>query len=224
MSRANPRFHRINAQLPALAVNAVRATFNYLIDNQLALWVLDYIGSSLAYSGTGFELAMATSLAGALGTTLRAMLSADCFFTSVKVQSLTTPSRMPGIFTVATANQPGTVAGNHIPSEMSAICYKVTGTKGQHGRGRLMLPGIPSSFLTPGTDCNRLNAAGSAAAQNFDTAVVGTTYADGGNTYAPGLTQRTLHGAATAFGALLTGLGTRLLLGTVRRRRIGRGK
>jgi hypothetical protein len=223
MSRAVPRFHRTNAPLPGLAVPAYRVTVFYLVDQQICLWNQDYIMTNATQQASS-EANIANTFYAAVVTPLRACLSSDCTFTAVKATCLTQPSRMPSTFNVLPANQAGTVAGTHVPSEVAAIISKLSGVKGQHGRGRLYLPGIPSSFLAPGTDANRWTAAAMSAFAALSTAIFSNTIADGTNNAIAGLTTRVLRGLPVTNGATLTSQVQRALAGVIRRRRIGRGK
>jgi hypothetical protein len=223
MSRAVPRFRRTNATLPGLATPAYRVTVFYLVDQQICLWNQDYIMTTAAQQATS-EANIANSFYAAVVASLRACLSSDCFFTAVKATCLSSPQRMPSTFNVLAANQPGTVVGTHVPSEVAAIISKQSFTKGQHGRGRLYLPGIPSSFLAPGTDANRWTAAAITAFAALSTAMFSNTIADGTNVAIAGLTTRVLRGLPTTQGQTLQSQIQRALAGVIRRRRIGRGK
>lgn len=223
MSKANPHFHRNNAQLPALATPAYRIQPFYVVDQQTCLWTMDFIMTSSAQSATS-EQNLATTFNTAMATAIRGFLAADCFYVGVKVTCLTTPARIGFMFNVATANQSGQVAGNHLPSQMAAIISKYTSTKGQHGRGRFYLPGVPIQFTTPATDCDRINAAGVTAMGAINTALLGGAITDSANVALPAVTQRVAAGAAVTHGQVIAQLQSRLLLGVIRRRRVGVGK
>jgi hypothetical protein len=223
MSKAFPRFHRTNAPLPVLATVAYRVTVFYQLDNQVCLWNMDYIMASSVQTASS-EQNLANNFITACTTAIRGCLAADGLFSQVKVQCLTNPARIPSIVAIIAGNQPGSVAGTHLPSEVAAIISKQTSTKGQHGRGRLYLPGVPNSFVTPGTDANRLNATGVAASAALATALNSATIQDGAVNASPAVTTRVLKGLPTTQGQTLTTFTSRFLLGTVRRRRIGRGK
>lgn len=223
MSRANPRFKRTNPILPALTTPAYRVTTLYLCDQQVCLFTMDGIMASNTQTANS-ESNLATSWDTTMRAALKGMLSSDCFLTGYKVQCLTTPTRMPFNFAIPSISQAGGVAPSHIPLEMAVILSKGTAFKGQHGRGRAYFPGFPSSGLTPATDANRVNALGQTWLTAVGTALIAGTILDGANAFQPAVTQRTTKGAPTTNGAVITVFAFKLLLGTVRRRRIGRGK
>jgi hypothetical protein len=223
MSKAHPRFHRNNALLPLITGVAYRVQPFYIVDQQICLWTVDYlVPTSTATTVT--EANIAASWSSTMQAALRGMLAIDCFYTQVKVSCLTNPALLPIYLAIATANQPGTGGNTHMPSEIAAIISKATATKGQHGRGRLYLPGIPVAYVTPTTDANRLNATGVAAQAALTTALSAVGVTDGTNTATPAVTQSVAAGAATTRGQVLSNFTNRTLLGVVRRRRIGRGK
>lgn len=223
MSRANPRFHRTNAALPALTTPAYRITAFFTVDGQSCLYTQDYIMTTTAQS-TNAESNLASSWHTAVLTNLRNCLASDVLYLGAKCQCLSTPSRLPYSLVNVAATQPGLVAGAHMPSEMSAIISKSTSTKGQHGRGRFYVPGIPVSFVVPSTDANRLTPSAVTNYTNLANAMMSASITDGANVAMASVTTRVLRGLATVAGQVLTQMIVRALLGTTRRRRIGRGK
>jgi hypothetical protein len=146
-------------------------------------------------------------------------LSADWASTA---ESLTVVHRNDIATTVSTVNAAiaGARAAGHEPSEVAAILNRITALKGQHGRGRCSLPGIATA------DVSGSRLAG--AIIGVMTTLCGkmtTTASDGSNTWIPSLGTRSLTSPrlVTSF-ALLTNASVNTLLGTVRRRKIGRGK
>lgn len=120
-------------------------------------------------------------------------------------------------------SKPGTALGSPLPLEMAAIIRKTGPFKGQHGRGRVFMPGIPVSFTTPATNPNLLNATGILAYQNLATSIVSPDVV-GGITYKSCVSTRPIPPALVVTTAADTPVMTPVaLLGTVRRRREGRG-
>lgn len=223
MSRAVRRFFRTNPPLPTLTTPAYRVTFQYLVDQQICLVTHDFIMSTNSQTNAS-EQNLANSFNTTTAPQLKNALSSDCFLQTIKVQCLTTPSRLPFTFTLPSASQAGSVVGNHLPSEIAAIVTKYTATKGQHGRGRIYLPGLPSSFITPGSDANRLTATGLAATNGTATGFTSASNLDGTNLALAAVTTRVLKGAPTTQGQTVALYVSRALVGVIRRRRIGRGK
>lgn len=229
MSRALRRFHRINPSLPSLTGGiAMRIQPMGHIDNQIWLMTFDYISFTTGTPNSNAESNLANAWITNCGTAMRGCMAADVAFDTIKVTCLNLNTRQPFFAGSLAGMGNGTVAGTHIPSEMAMVLSKYTAFKGQHGRGRAYIPGCPSTFVTPGTDANRINATGQTAVNAFGVALLNTV-SDGTNTYTIGVTQRTTSGAPTQFGAVLKsaatgGLVIQTLLGTARRRRIGRGK
>jgi hypothetical protein len=223
MSRAIRRFTRTNAPLATLTTPAFRVTVFYLVDNQVALFNMDYIMQTSTISAAAESNIGSTFLTAALAG-LRAMLSADCLLTQVKVTCLTIITRQPVVTAVAAASQAGTGGAGHLDSQVSAQYTKQTAVKGQHGRGRCYLPGVPLGFCTQTTDANRLNASGIAQMGTTANALLSNTIADGTNVAIAAVTTRVVKGQPTTAGAPLTFLIARALLSIIRRRRIGRGK
>jgi len=61
------------------------------------------------------------------------------------------------------AATPGTIAGNALPEDVSAVVQRLTATPGPDGRGRIFVAGLPESF----SNGSYLNAAGLAALSAF---------------------------------------------------------
>lgn len=223
MSKANPRYRRNNALLPLLTTPAYRVTSLYLVDGQICLISQDFIMTTSSQTAAS-EQNITTSFNLTTLTLLRACLANDCFQTAVRTQCLTTPSRIPWTTFFASGSQAGSGGSTHLPSEIAVILSKATSTKGQHGRGRLFLPGIPSAFLAPATDANRLTAAALTTVSALATAILSAGTVDGANVGIASITQSTKAGAPTIRGQALSLITVRLLVGVIRRRRIGRGK
>jgi hypothetical protein len=224
MSRANPRFHRINVPLPSLVgATAFELQVTGFIDNQIWIFGMQYIWTGGAVPNANAELNLGNNWATNCVTSLRGIIASDVQINQVKVSCLTIPARLPVYTSGGGLPAFGSVAGNHIPSEMAGIVSRYTNFKGQHGRGRFYVPGVPISFVTPAGDANRINALGVSAYSVFVANIV-TPISDGTNNYSLAVIQRTRGGAAATNGAAATQAFGRSLLGTVRRRRVGRGK
>jgi hypothetical protein len=117
----------------------------------------------------------------------------------------------------------GTVIGNAYPSYVSVAIFRSSNLKGQHGRGRVQFPAVPLSFVTPGTNQNRINAG---AITLYDTiaGLMSTTITSSGVPWRP-IISTTPVAPATVIskGVEIIRCQVESLLGTTRRRRIGRG-
>ena len=221
MSRANPRFRRVNPPLPPVGAGngIVQYQIRGSIEGQLTI-------SSFYYSAavpvpTPGQLA---TLRGNISTNLLAKyalcVSADWALT---IEVLNVVHRNDLFGSTSTGNVP-TVGGRpagHLPTEVAGVINKVSAVKGQHGRGRLSLPAIATSDVT----LSRITNAGELAALNNLEGAMLATATDGVNTWTPCIAQRGVvpPKLVVGFTPLVTAI-TNTLLGTIRRRKIGRGK
>lgn len=211
---------RNNPPLPLLTTPAYRVVVQFLCDNQVCIITQDYIMQTQGQSSLS-EYNIANAFKTAVQSSLQSVLDSTSSITSYKVACLSVPARMPYILASGVA---GNVSNTHIPLEMAVIVTKQTLTKGQHGRGRMYFPGVPSTFVSPLVDPNRINLTGSTAYQAVASAMTSASIVDSGNQALPAVTQRVHGGAAVVNGQTVASFVVRALLGTVRRRRIGRGK
>jgi hypothetical protein len=117
----------------------------------------------------------------------------------------------------------GGVAGNSLPGPVASVTTKYTALKGQHGRGRYYGGSVPISFCTPAVDPNTLNAGALAAYVNYNLGLL-APLAAGGVNWALAVSLRPAPPLTLVTNAaLVTILQTEQPLGTVRRRREGRG-
>lgn len=220
MSRANPRFRRNNFALAPLTNDILRVKVVGTIESQVCVSSFFYKGPSLLNNCT---LANLTDLGsgfvatGNMLTKYLAAVSSDYVLTNVNIDCPTTPSLAP-LITTQVGNGGGPTP--HLPTEVCGVLIKQTAAKGQCGRGRLSIPAVPSAWVTA-SKVTTLTAYFALASQ-IETAITagGDTFfpvvysAKGSRTHPiPGYAAITL--VQPAAGALL---------GTVRRRKIGRGK
>lgn len=223
MSRAAPRFRRPSPSLPALGFPA------YLVQAQghgeagIFLVNFAYIANNVAQTAAS-EANIAASAAVAWAAAFRGCMNASYSLDAIKVTCVTTVTRQPFTNNTSAALGAGTIAGNPLPSTVAATIAKSTATKGQHGRGRNYMPGVPQSFITAATDPDRINAVGLVAYNAFVTALLNTALADGATNCNLAIYTRVAAGQPVTKGQLVTTCVMRSLLGTIRRRRVGRGK
>lgn len=219
MSRANPRFRRSNQRLSTPVNNVYRVKMVGSIEGQLTINVLYYTdqnGVATANPTHQSNLFAALSLANGVNAKYAACMSSDWTFTQVVIDCPTSPSLAPYLVVGGTA---GTGPSGHEPTEVAFPLIKYTAVKGQCGRGRISFPAVPTTWVTASKVSN---TTAHTAFGNIAIAVI----AGGGDTFTPVLYSRNGSRAFPGAGvAPLIGVySLNSLLGTVRRRKIGRGK
>jgi hypothetical protein len=115
------------------------------------------------------------------------------------------------------------VSGHSLPLEMAATISRQTAVKGQHGYGRISAPAIPISFTNPAANPNLLTGAAQTIYTTFYAGLQGT-FTTASRTWNHVLSERPVKPAALVTKAgLVTSFLVRQVLGTARRRKIGRG-
>lgn len=220
MSRAKPRFKRVNPPLPALTNNIFLVSVLGVIENQLTINTFAYEDNKAVGAPAGnpeAELGAAWRV-NVLGS-YRACCSADWSVTGIKTSCINLPTRIP-VFDTGAYPLAGTGATGHFPTEVSAVIQRKTVYKGQSGRGRFSLPALPLSAAT----ASALTAGQIATQNTFLTALAGTLTTVN-NVFSPALvSRRGVFPNFTYGSALLTAFINNTVLGTVRRRKIGRGR
>jgi hypothetical protein len=118
----------------------------------------------------------------------------------------------------------GTAGATALPSTVAAVLTRYTGLKGQHGRGRLYMPCVPNTFVTPAVDPNSLNGAAVTAYDALQAAMI-VALTDGVTPHRAVVVTRALKPATVpSFAAAISSVVLETTLGTVRRRRKGRGQ
>jgi hypothetical protein len=224
MSRATPRFRRINPPLPAATGYVVQVIMSGIMDGQR--WVMDFGFMGIgAVPPTGAESAIATSFTALTQPTWQPMTANNVTWDTTKVSCVTSPTRNPFVLTTAPLTLFGTGGGvGHIQSTDAPIFSKYTATKGQHGRGRNYIPGLPIAFVAPAIDANSLTAAGLVLTTAFAQGLRTNPFTDGTNVLDLCVYTRPARGLPVTLAQNVLVVVPRPLLGTVRRRRVGRGK
>lgn len=152
--------------------------------------------------------------------TWKATLAADTSITRY-ICAETSAGVTPSVVTLA--NVVGTGGTVSLPGFVASVVTKYSTLKGQRGRGRMYMGGVPTAFTTPATDPNLINAAGIAAYLAL-TAPLLVGVVAGGTTWNLSITTRPVPPAVlVATGVPVNILQLQQPLGTVRRRREGRG-
>lgn len=218
MSRANPRFRRNNPKLPLPVGNVYRVKLLGQLENQLTINTFYYMDDQALATATETSIAnlgVAISAAGALIPKYAACMSVDWTLTGYIIDVPTSPSLAAVVTNQLTV---GSGPAGHEPTEVAAVITRQSAVKGQCGRGHVSLPAIPTSWVT----ASRLTTTTAHTAMATE---MKSVYSFGGVQYAPAIFSRNgshfQNGLGAAF-QISTALNT--LLGTVRRRKIGRGK
>lgn len=215
MSRAKPRFNRTNPQLPAAVPNLFELVVRGEIENQLTINTFYYADGGVALTPTT-EADIATAWVTLNGLQYRNFLSSDWTGTDVKVQCLTSPSRMPGYANYAS---PGGGPAGHEPTNVGVTFLRMSGIKGQAGRGRITTPAVPSGWVTAST----LNATGDTAAAAFGP-LLDTAFLAGARTMTPQIVSRHNKNGPPLGASPVLSWNVNRTMGSCRRRKLGRGK
>jgi hypothetical protein len=220
VSRANPRFRRVNASLPQTIGQAVvQYRLLGLQENQVTICTFNYQGPNP--SPTATQLAsLLTSISGNLLSPFLACVSSDWTVDFEELNVVTT-NAINGVFSTTHSGTAGSRGTPALNTEMAIVINRECVVKGQHGRGRVSLPGVAAADVTR----SRITAAALTTAVNALQAAMLLTASDGVNVYTPVMAQRATTTPRLVIGASpLTSVTHGSLLGTVRRRKIGRGK
>lgn len=117
----------------------------------------------------------------------------------------------------------GTAGATALNLELGVTMTRYGPLKGQHGRGRITMPAIPNTFVTPATDANVINSTGLAAYNTLATALV-SPLVRGGSTWTPFISTRPVAPSTLVdFGVQVSNYVVRAIMGTARTRKEGRG-
>jgi hypothetical protein len=211
MSKAKPRFTRNNPSLPPAVPNLFELLVFGTCEGANTVNTFYYADGGAALVPTSeHDLAAAWVLA--MQPVYCAACSSDWDMTAVKVQCLTTPSRAPFINAVAF---PGTGPGGHEPMTTGVTIQRVTGVKGQSGRGRVTIPAVPTAWVTGSV----LTTPGAHQTLATD---IGTGFIGAGITYVPQLASRGNRKGPALGASPILHTHTDLVLGSARRRKINR--
>jgi hypothetical protein len=218
MSKANPRFRRNNSALYFVNGNIWRVRIIGAIENQLTVssfYYIDELGPGTATLAVGVALSIAFQGASAVFTKYCAAVSGDWLSSLVLVDSPTNPT-LATIQNIDVAV--GTGPAGHEPTVVGAVVAKLTAVKGQCGRGHITTPAVPTAWVTGS------NLSNQTAHTNLANAMV-APLTGSGHTFTPCLySPKGSHANPIKGYAPLTNCLVRTTLGTVRRRKLGRGK
>lgn len=214
---------RLNPDAPTVVPPQLKLVIDTKTQGQISQTVLSYNGALIPTYPTLTNLIdFITAWQAANETLYAACLSPDSTierYSCAEVGQGTCPTAVV-ILAPAVA---GTAGAHNLPLEMAAVQDLRSSLKGQHGRGRISMPAVPDTFTTPATSPNVLNATGHAAYSDLLASLLL------GVTTSMGAWPWTIHTRPTPPATLVTravnvvSATTNDLLGTMRRRRPGRG-
>jgi hypothetical protein len=220
MSRAVPRFKRVNANLPAVGTAQGVIVYKLIgaIENQQTVSTFTYFAPNFTPSS-----GQLTTLRANISTNIRALFLAcvsSNWTITEEIVDVVHRNDLNGVFSLANGGAAGGRGAPALATTMALVMNRSTAIKGQHGRGRLSLPAICAAD----TLASRVNAAGLLTAVAALEVGMLLTASDGVNTWTPCIGQRANTSPRLIIGAAaLTNVTGDLLLGTIRRRKIGRG-
>jgi hypothetical protein len=218
MSRANPRFRRVNPSLPPPGTGAViQITAIGIVEGQETINTFYYYCSTAGALTTADLIAALAAWRAAFSAHYIAAMSSDWKSVNLIAACLTQPSLVTiDDFTWAGTNGGG--PAGHEPTQVAVCVSRYTAFKGQHGRGRIYLPAVPTGWVTN----SNVTTVGAYVQIALDLALGFTANA---NIYVPAVVQRSKVSPRPVVGVAAVVEGTaRFLTATIRRRRIGRGK
>lgn len=230
MSRANPRYHRYNPPLPVSSLALYEATLLGRDDGQDEFNTFCY---ALTPSGSSSAAQIAADLAGTIysswGTPWGAAHSDRYTCDSIRITNLS--DRTVPSFVIANpgTNMQGSIIAPSLPITVAAVLKRTTAIAGQHGRGRLYIGSVPTTFTAPLTDANIINTTGFTAYEALLPNITAPLSGARGS-YQPVIVQHPLRGPLTGpppnatQAANIIGAEINPRLGNRRRRNLGVGK
>ncbi len=228
MSRRVRTYIRFNPDLPVIAdgERIVKFTVKGVALGQTIINTFTFIVANSQGTNTDFT-DMRTLWVASFKTPWQNAFNADYNVTEYQYTTLSNRSTATQFFAVAPYG--GTVMGTALPLQMAAVLGRQTIIAGQHGRGRLKMGPVPSAFIVPATDENRLTAAALAIYQVISDLQLVAYMGASAQTFTPCIAQKPPRGLYTAppvdwtRAAQIVSAGVGDLLGTQRRRKIGVG-
>lgn len=212
---------RLNPPLPAATGEIYRLQVRGTLAGQSIQTNFEYMATAAGAPSATEEFDLGAAFDAQCFGHLAAVLPGTFTFSSYKVSSLTNLSRIPRY--IPPLGSTGTAAGTYRCTELAAIIQKNTLIKGQHGAGRNYMPGLPSGFVTDATDGNLLNA-GAITAYGLFCVDLMTALTVGAKTMKLCIATRPATNVPYTLAAFCVSAAPETLLGTQRRRRVGRGK
>jgi hypothetical protein len=220
MSRAVRRFIRVSPSLPA--VGTAQGVVVYKIwgtlQQQVTINTFMFLGPNNSPTSTQLQtllLAISTSYA----TPYLACLSSAY---AIQKETLDVLHRndIQGVARITNAGVAGARGATAEPTTVAGVVLRYSAVKGQHGRGRFSLPGIATADVT----ASAITASALLTAMNTLAVLQFANYSDGVNNWTGCIGQRATTAPKLVIGAsAVNRITVTPLLGTIRRRKIGRG-
>lgn len=210
-----------NATAPPIVFDGARVTWKFLNTAQVYEVSMDYVTTDHGVIGFAELLALAAAVDTATTGLISAITDPTTSETEVAVFCTTNNAIPTAQRTIVSAGIIGTAP---IPQEMCGLMVKRTGLRGMHGRGHMYWPGVPTTFVTPATDPNRLNPVGILAYGVLATRLQGAMTDLSGRSWTPVVATRPVPPAFLVTNAApIVSVNVVSLLATQRRRKEGRG-
>jgi hypothetical protein len=211
----------VSASLPAIGTTNGAVVYKVIgsIENQMTMNTFYYQAAVPAPTQAQLQTLLANISAG-LFSFYQNCISSD-WVTVRETIDVVHRNDISGQVRTNNAGQLGLRPSTHEPTEVATVVIRYSAIKGQHGRGRVSLP-APSAADVTGS---RITGAGMLTAlTNLQTNMV-LSFSDGVNAWTPCIVQRSTTSPKLVIGSSqIVRTIANLLLGTVRRRKIGRGK
>jgi hypothetical protein len=212
---------RVNTPAPPITGDCFRMQLGVLEEAQQCIFTCDYMGAGFLGPTNADMLALQTAWLAIIQGPLAAVIANTAATNYASTQLLSTGTTPTLVQLVGGVGLGGALCS---PLEVSAIISFQSALKGQHGIGRRYIPAVPQAFCnTAAGKGSQLTAAAVTAYQALAFAML-TNVAAGAFVLQPAVFTRPVSPAflVTRASLLLTSV-VRPILGTVRRRRIGRG-
>lgn len=218
MSRAQPRFRRGNFVANAPVNSAWRLAVVGQIEQQMTVNLFYYHDNRPFSEGVNAihanNLYNAFVAAAGPWEDLKGAISADWASVEIRVDSPTSPDFGTQIYPQGSI---GLAPAGHEPTTVAAIISKHTTLKGQCGRGHLALPGVPTAWVTA-SKITTLTAYESLATTLLSAITTGA------DTFTPIVWSKGTRTNPSKGYTEIINFAVKPILGTVRRRKLGRGK
>lgn len=221
MSRANPRYRRPNNPLPVPINNVYQLSLLGETQGQLTVTTFYYVDAN----PVGSFLGQSQLISAFITNVLPSYENATTVLwngTAIVVRVLSSPQLGPTL-SILPAGTAGVVPGATLGTIPSVTIDRQTAYAGQTGRGHISMPAVPATFVAPNsaTLLDPIPAAYTTLANNAFLQVI--VFA--GDTFTPALASRGTRLVPKKLGAaVITQTRVQSVLGTTRRRKIGRGK
>ena len=212
---------RVSPPAPAIVGDVYRFTVVSVTNAQTCYTTHDYMSATIGGASFALLQLLTNAFSTAVLTAYAAVLTPQTTIIGVIGQVVSNSTIAKFFLSDPT---PGTVVVGSLPGEVAAIINKVSDLKGAHGHGRFSMPAVPLTFVLPTVDPNRLLAAalilyGDLCTALFQTFPLAATPA----VVAVVSTRPVAPATVVSKAQTLNAMQPNTLLGTVRRRKEGRG-